>query len=313
MKHELLKHLVCPKTGADLELHVTEEKHGQIKEGSLTSTQTGDVYPIRNYVPRFVSNDQYVASFSDERAYVERHFKHYMRDRSGFALFYPTTGFSKEQLTRGLTLEAGCGYGRFVDVVEKEGGEIVGCDLSTKSINLAQSFVGLRPRVHLVQSDIFRLPFRRETFHSIYSIGVLHHTPDCKRSFQALTSFLAPGGQISIWLYHPDNQANENPWRRILSQWPRSAVYAWCIVNQTLFSPVRMLPFVRWKFNKLIPGSVPKKGQHFWLRVLEDFDNFSPSYASSHTPNEVVKWFEEASLANVRALERLTAVTGFRP
>ena len=310
MKYDFLQYLVCPQTGESLDLKVYEERDGQVKEGQLTSVQSGHVYPITNFVPRFVKSEQYTGSFSKQRLFVRRHFKDYKVDCSGDRLFYPTTGFTREKLLSGLTLEVGCGYGRFVDVIQRQGGEIVGIDLSTHSIDLAQDFVGLRSGVHLVQCDLFRLPFRNRTFNSIYSVGVLHHTADCKAAFQRLADFLAKDGQISIWVYHPHNQSDVAAWRRLTTKWPSSVLYAWCIANQLLFSWMRMIPVVRWQFNKLIPGSVPKTGQNFWLRVMEDFDNLSPTYASSHTPDEVVKWFREVGLSDIRVLDRLTAVTG---
>ena len=46
------------------------------------------------------------------------------------------------------------------------------------------------------------------------------------------------------------------------------------------------------------------------MRVLGDFDNLSPTYAHVHDEPEVVRWFEQAGLAEVRVLPRQTAVTG---
>jgi len=312
MKPSLLEYLTCPETGEPFELTIHQEEDGQIKEGRLVGSKTGRSYPITNFVPRFVKTDEYASTFSSQRRYVKRHFNHYKRDTSGFSLFYPTTGFSKERLCQGPTLEVGCGYGRFMDVVQQEGGEIVGVDLSTHSIDLAQSFVGLRPRVHLVQCDLFKLPFKKGIFNSIYSIGVLHHTPSFREGFSTLPGFLAPSGQISVWVYHPSNQADVTEWRKITSTWSPPILYVWCVINQIMFSWIRMIPIVRWKFNKVIPGSVPKPGQHFWLRVLEDFDNLSPKYASSHTAFEVVECFRQSGLANIKILNRPTAVTGYR-
>ena len=89
-------------------------------------------------------------------------------------------------------------------MVQRLGGRIVGVDLSTHSIDLAQDFVGLRENVFLVQADLFALPFERETFQHIYSIGVLHHTPDTKRAFEAIVPYLADvdrslSGCITRW------------------------------------------------------------------------------------------------------------------
>jgi SAM-dependent methyltransferase len=311
MKYELLKHLVCPETGEALELKVSEERYGQIKEGYLTSCGGKCSYPITNYVPRFVQKEAYAGTFSKQRLYVKRHFKHYASDPLAKSLFYQTTGFSSEQVKAGLLLEVGCGYGRFVNVIQQDGGEIVGVDLSTHSIDLAQSFVGLNPNVHLIQCDLFKLPFRPGSFSSVYSIGVLHHTPDCRKAFHKIVKYLAPNGQISIWVYDPSHQREANTLRWITTKWPPSFLYVFCIINQALFSWIRRIPVVRWKFNKWIPGSVPKTGQHFWLRVMEDFDNFSPQYASSHTSSEVADWFGTAGLSDIKKLERRTAVTGY--
>jgi hypothetical protein len=45
---------------------------------------------------------------------------------------------------------------------------------------------------------------------------------------------------------------------------------------------------------------------------MEDFDNLSPSYASSHSEEEVLRWFKDAGLIDVRRLGRATAVNGRR-
>ena len=35
------------------------------------------------------------------------------------------TGFDAEELRTGLTLEVGCGYGRYLDAVQRKGGTII--------------------------------------------------------------------------------------------------------------------------------------------------------------------------------------------
>ena len=131
MKHRLLDMLVCPECQVALKLESVEEESGQIRTCFLHCTEKGCKYPITNFVPRFVDTDKYVDSFSIQRQYTRRHFDWFKKDRQGYALFTPTTGFTKEDLKEGMTLEAGCGYGRFLDVVESMGGEVVGFDLST--------------------------------------------------------------------------------------------------------------------------------------------------------------------------------------
>lgn len=312
MKRRLLDLLVCPACEGPLDLAVAEEANGEIRTGSLRCARENIQYPITRFVPRFVDRDQYADSFSRQRLYVRRHFRYYENDRSGDELFLPTTGFEREEVRSGVTLEVGCGYGRFVDVAQRLGAEIIGIDLSTHSIELAHDFVGLRDRVHLVQCDLFRLPFRRGSIDRAYSIGVLHHTPDTRAAFQAVVPFVKPGGRIAIWVYHPEQKRSANRWRVLTARLPHRVLYGVCVLNQALFSWVRALPGGS-RINALIPGATPRPGRPFWLRVLGDFDNLSPRFAHVHTEREVQEWFESAGLEGVRVLQRRTAVVGRQP
>jgi SAM-dependent methyltransferase len=242
MKPQFVDLLRCPICVTPVSLSVREEERGEIKTGTLTCQAGTHVFPILRFVPRFVDADKYADSFSRQRLYVRRHFRYYEADRSGDALFFPTTGFSPHNIQEGLTLEVGAGYGRFVDVVQRAGGVIVGVDLSTHSIDLAQDFVGFRENVFLAQADLFSLPFERQAFQHVFSIGVLHHTPDTARAFEAIVPFLRPGGEIAIWVYHPSKKRSANRWRPLTSRMNHRWLYGFCVANQVLFSWIRALP-----------------------------------------------------------------------
>lgn len=310
MKYQLMDYLVCPTCRSSLALTVAEEEQGQVKTGGLCC-ESGHQFAITRFVPRFVDADRYADSFSKQRLYVRRHFSHYARDRSGFGRFFPSTGFTEDEVRTGISLEVGCGYGRYLDVVERTGGAVVGVDLSTHSVDLAQDFVGLRNNVHVVQADLFQLPFRTASFDRVFSLGVLHHTPSTREAFEAIVPFASHGGQVSIWVYHKDRKVSADRWRVVTARLPHSVLYGWCVANQALFSWIRALPGGG-RFNKIIPGGSPRSGGHFWLRVLGDFDNLSPTYAHSHTNTELLEWFADAGLSDVRVLDVPVAATGKR-
>ena len=136
MKTDLLPHLVCPECRTPLRLEEHEREQAEVMTGRLVC-QGGHEYRVNKGIPRFVDADAYANSFSRQRLYVRKHFEHYRNDRSGDEQFGGATSFNDEDLKTGFTLEVGCGYGRFVDVVQRRGGQIVGIDLSTHSIELA--------------------------------------------------------------------------------------------------------------------------------------------------------------------------------
>jgi SAM-dependent methyltransferase len=76
----------------------------------------------------------------------------------------------------------------------------VGVDLSY-AIESAHKNIGSRPNVHLAQADLFHLPFPQKAFDCIFSIGVLHHTPDCRNAVLGLIPFLKDGGTLAVWVY----------------------------------------------------------------------------------------------------------------
>jgi len=50
------------------------------------------------------------------------------------------------------------------------------------------------PNLHIVQGDIYALPFEPGNFQFVYSLGVLQHTPNVAAAFAALPPMLKGGG-----------------------------------------------------------------------------------------------------------------------
>jgi SAM-dependent methyltransferase len=53
----------------------------------------------------------------------------------------------------------------------------------------------------VVKSDLRAAPFAPGSFDFISSLGVLHHLDDPQAGFERLTTYLAPGGRILVYLY----------------------------------------------------------------------------------------------------------------
>lgn len=199
MKESFLKILSCLRCGERLEVKSNRRDEDEICEGTLWC-QCGEIYLIERGIPRFVSTDNYVRSFSFQWRKHHRTQLDINDRRESEETFFLSTGLTPDELAGKLVLDIGCGMGRFADVASRFGAEVVGVDLSY-AIESAQTNIGSRSNVHLAQADLFHLPFRKQMFDFIFSIGVLHHTPDCRKAVLGLIPFLKERGTLAVWVY----------------------------------------------------------------------------------------------------------------
>jgi SAM-dependent methyltransferase len=290
--------LRCPTCHAELELASNAPE--TIDHGTLTCLN-GHRFPIARGVPRFVQQDAYTQSFSYEwqtfrRTQLDSQTgRTDTRDRLQASLNFPL-----EHLRGKRVLDAGCGMGRFGEVVQRYGGEYVGIDYSY-AIDAAQANIGMLPGVHLAQADLFSLPFADNTFDLVISLGVLHHTPDPRRAFACLAPLVKPGGSLSVTVYDAGNKVyvmNTRFWRRFTTRLPRRLLHALSYAAGPLYY-VWTLPGLGWLFRSLAFISLERDWR--W-RVLDTFDWYSPRYMSFHTHHEVFGWFKDHGFSNVEVL-----------
>lgn len=302
MKAQVLDLLACPGCGNALQLADAAGPMQEIESGTLICSGCRTAFPVEHSIPRFVGSDSYVKSFSFEwtRFRITQLDSATGRGESE-QRFRQSIDFPLEGLADRLVLDAGCGMGRFAEVALKYGATIVGVDLSL-AVDAAHQNLGSHPRAHFVQADLFRLPFREETFDLIYSLGVLHHTPDPQRAFQGLVKFLKPGGRISVTLYSGYNKfyvRATNFWRRLAPELPPRLLYGLAHVAIPLYYLYR-LPVIGQVLQGLLPISMHPDPA--W-RVLDTFDCYSPRYQSYHTHHEVFQWFRDSKLTDITVLE----------
>jgi SAM-dependent methyltransferase len=261
---------------------------------------------------RFVESDSYAQSFGKEwnwfsQTQLDRPAEQRTESRESFAL---KTGFTPADLEGKTVLDVGCGMGRFAEVAASHGANAVGVDLSVAAEAANRNLGGLDNTAFL-QADVFNLPFAPESFDLIYSIGVLHHTPDTHAAFAKLPSLLRPGGRIAIWVYtseRPLRYLSSDLYRRVTTRMNEERLLELCRVAVPLGRLYRTR-FGRY-LTPLLPVSPHPDPE--W-RVLDTFDWYAPKYQWKHDWGEVEGWFEEAGLVDVRRHEVAVSVSGRRP
>lgn len=275
-------------------------------------------YPFVNGIARFVDAQHYAASFGFQWHRYQKTQLDHGEVREAERHFLMKTALKPEELKGKLVLDVGCGMGRFAEVATRWGARVVGIDLSAAA-EVAAKNLAERDFVAF-QADVFALPFALESFDVIYSVGVLHHTPDCEAAVKALEKYLKPGGILAVWLY-----SGYNKWYRFSDFYRR---FTSKMKPQTLHGILKLVVPVVYHTEqglRRVPGVgrplagalhhvVPVNRQKTpEARMLDTFDWYSPKYQSKHTYEEVFGWYRDMGMEDMGIGEFSIAVRGRKP
>lgn len=207
MKEKLLGLLACPTCGGDVLLaYASKYEDKEIIEGVLSCKKCEREYRVIRGVPRFAD----LSKIENEKVETAENFgwqwTHFTQEDDKYSgQFLGWLQPVKPEFFAGkVVLEGGCGKGRHTKLGAAWGArEVIGFDLGDGVESAFAATRGL-PNAHIVQCDIFKLPFKK-VFDYAFSVGVFHHTPDPKKAFHSLASKVKKGGHISAWVYGAEN------------------------------------------------------------------------------------------------------------
>ncbi len=315
MKEELLDLLVCLYCQGALELTDAQWSEGEIESGRLSCTGGKHFFPIRRFIPRFVQSDGYTDAFTLEwtefqTAQLDSQTGLNLSDQT-FRNFF---NFPPAEMRGKRILNAGCGKGRFAEIALNHGADVMCVDMSF-AIDAARKNLGCRRGVHFIQADIFKLPFRRESFDGIYSHGVLHHTPDPPGAFRALTPLIKPGGFISIMVYATYNKAyikTTTFYRQFTTRLPKRLLLYLCYLAVPLYYVHKIPVFGPFITRILLPVSV-NFPTHRW-RICNTFDLYSPTYVHFFDHLDIFNWYKNSNLLDIQPVNQGNGISyiGFK-
>jgi ubiquinone/menaquinone biosynthesis C-methylase UbiE len=181
-------------------------------------------------------------------------------------------------------LEVGCGTGQMSLFLARADRLIVATDLSRPSLELgadAARRFGV-DRILFVETDLGTPGLRAAAFDVVYCSGVLHHTPDPRKSFTALARLVRPGGFVVVGLYHSFARLPHRL-RRGLARLTR---FRWIALDPVL------------RERELQPAR-----REAWLR-----DQYHHPEEHRHTLGQVKHWFRENGIDYLRSYP--TALVG---
>jgi len=291
-----------PKDGSPLHVEISLMNGDEILEGTLHSaTQT---YEIRNGIPRFVENDGYSANFAwqwKKWATVQYERENIGRPMEGWTemMFLKSTQLAKDDFGDRITLDLGCGGGRFADRVIAFGGKVVAIDYSSAVDTARELLHEDSPDSLFIQCDALELPLKSGVIDNAYSLGVLHHTPSPRKGVLETHRVLKSGGRFALSVYPKGGYygwPNVTLWRNLFNRLPENRKHTlafayskfWCTLMQPIGDFFRPLTYpVRIIFPTVYLADLR------WS-ILDTFDSLTTSFQSTHTYPEAKTWFEDA-------------------
>ena len=318
MKYEYLEFLCCPVCRSDLSIDCDTSDGDRIKAGKLLCGDCNIEYIIKNYVPRFVQTQVYADSFGSQwNAFAKAQLDDQQTSESSLR-FNSEIGWNEKKLTNKSIIEIGSGAGRFVDVVSKRNaGLVVGVDV-TSAVDAAQSNLMDRDNVFFIQADVFSLPIKNNYFDFVYSIGVLHHTPDPQLAFELMVDTIHDDGDIGVSLYEislysrPNRNSIKvatidllwalNLWRvelfrTITTSLPDKLMIIYCKRFVPILYHLNKMPIIG-LIRYIFPSTCYRKLPVVWSMV-DTMDTYSTKIVHQYRAKDIFQWFLKLGLKDI--------------
>ena len=322
MKRKHLPLLFCFKCQVPLHLESGQVREHDIYEGVLRCPTCDRQHLIEKGIPRFVPKENYASGFGFQ---WNKHARTQLDQFSGTNIseerFFKETKWPRT-LTGEVILEVGCGAGRFTEQALKTGATTVALDYST-AVDANYRSHGHHENALIVQASVYEMPFKSKSFDRAFCFGVLQHTPEVKRSFDALVDAVKVGGHLAVDIYRKDPWTPLTPkylLRPLTKKIPHEKLYRVCEAYVK-----NLWPLTRWvhklprggKINQVLfmisdySEELPLNEQQLreWA-VLDTFDRLAPAHDHPQTVRTLKSWFQGRGLQNIEVHKGYNGVEG---
>ena len=257
-------------------------------------------------IPRFVQSENYAKAFGMQwNKFKKTQLDSFTKQPISYNRLRTAFGSNLNELKGKKVLEAGCGSGRFTEILLSHGAEVYAFDYSN-AVDANYDNNMPHERLTLFQADIRKIPFPENFFDIVICLGVLQHTPSTNQSISELNRVTRSQGKIifdhyksnlghyfslyiPIWLIikniKPSNQMKITDWltRRFfpIHWYFRKNNLIQFILRR--FSPIS---FYYGQFNL-------SREQHYEFSRLDTHDKNTDQYKRHMTENKFKKMIEK--------------------
>jgi SAM-dependent methyltransferase len=290
-------------------------------QSSCLHCQSGCRVPVIAGIPRFVPQDNYASAFGHQwNAYRKTQLDSYTGTTITRSRLERCLGGSMHIVRGQRVLEAGCGAGRFTEILLSAGARVFACDLSN-AVEANRQNCGQAPDYFVCQADIMNLPVEPASFDVVICLGVIQHTPNPEQTIARLSSYVRPGGLLVIDHYSYGAE-DMTPTRQVLRRFllrtsPRFSLaftrglvallwplhrWAWSARNAPLGRRLRnkllyLSPLVDYhdSYSELGPSLL-----YAWA-ALDTHDALTDRYKFKRTVEEIAACLQECDMTDIEA------------
>ena len=309
MRDIALPNLICPDHRSALKRDLALDRY---------LCEAGCEFPIVRGIPRFVAEGGYWTSFGLQwNKFRKTQLDSYTGAKISHDRLRRLMGGTLNVLKDQRVLEAGCGAGRFTEVMLDAGAQVIAVDISA-AVDANFANCGGHENYFVCQSDLLRLPFSSGQFDVVVCVGVIQHTPSPEETIQTLCSHVKPGGQLVMDHYargYPQS-LSRRALRSFLLKRSERLRMSYCLTMAGLLWPVHRLlwrlrglrgiqrirgyflrfsPLVDYHdaYPQLVPGLLRE-----WA-ILDTHDTLTDVYKHLRSKEEIEKHLKQCGMIDI--------------